>query len=68
MVATFLSYWSGRPIRRFDGWSVAATVACLIILGPILGPIFVDLGVHPVHFAIIMGLLAGVSPGFVLLA
>ena len=36
MVATFLSYWSGRPIRRFDGWSVAATVACLIILGPIL--------------------------------
>ena len=36
MVATFLSYWSGRPICRFDGWSVAATVACLIILGPIL--------------------------------
>ena len=26
----------------------------IIILGPILGPIFVDLGVHPVHFAIIM--------------
>ena len=36
MVATFLSYWSTRPIRRFDGWSVAATIACLIILGPIL--------------------------------
>jgi TRAP-type C4-dicarboxylate transport system permease large subunit len=26
----------------------------IIILGPILGPIFVELGVHPVHFAIIM--------------
>ena len=26
----------------------------IIILGPILGPSFVDLGVHPVHFAIIM--------------
>ena len=26
----------------------------ITILGPILGPIFVDLGVHPVHFAIIM--------------
>ncbi len=26
----------------------------IIILGPILGPIFVDIGVHPVHFAIIM--------------
>jgi TRAP-type C4-dicarboxylate transport system permease large subunit len=26
----------------------------IIILGPILSPIFVDLGVHPVHFAIIM--------------
>ncbi|MDP6969563.1 MAG: TRAP transporter large permease [Gammaproteobacteria bacterium] len=26
----------------------------IIILGPILGPIFVDLGVHPVHFAVIM--------------
>ncbi len=26
----------------------------IIILGPILGPLFVDLGVHPVHFAIIM--------------
>ncbi len=26
----------------------------IIILGPILGPIFVDLGVHSVHFAIIM--------------
>ncbi len=26
----------------------------IIILGPILGPIFIDLGVHPVHFAIIM--------------
>ncbi|MEL6680690.1 MAG: TRAP transporter large permease, partial [Pseudomonadota bacterium] len=26
----------------------------IIILGPILGPIFLDLGVHPVHFAIIM--------------
>jgi tripartite ATP-independent transporter DctM subunit len=26
----------------------------IIILGPILGPIFTDLGVHPVHFAIIM--------------
>ena len=36
MVATFLSYWSGRPIRRIDGWSVAAALACLFILGPIL--------------------------------
>ncbi len=26
----------------------------IIILGPILGPIFVDLGVNPVHFAMIM--------------
>ncbi|NNU80951.1 TRAP transporter large permease [Halovulum dunhuangense] len=26
----------------------------IIILGPILGPIFVEIGVHPVHFAIIM--------------
>ena len=26
----------------------------IIILGPILGPIFVDIGVHPVHFAIVM--------------
>ena len=26
----------------------------IIILGPILGPIFMDLGIHPVHFAIIM--------------
>jgi len=26
----------------------------IIILGPILGPIFTDIGVHPVHFAIIM--------------
>jgi TRAP-type C4-dicarboxylate transport system permease large subunit len=26
----------------------------IIILGPILGPIFTELGVHPVHFAIIM--------------
>jgi tripartite ATP-independent transporter DctM subunit len=26
----------------------------IIILGPILGPIFVDLGIDPIHFAIIM--------------
>ena len=26
----------------------------IIILGPILGPVFVDLGVDPIHFAIIM--------------
>ena len=26
----------------------------IIILGPILGPIFVEMGIHPVHFAIIM--------------
>ena len=26
----------------------------IIILGPILAPIFVNLGIHPVHFAIIM--------------
>ena len=26
----------------------------IIILGPILGPIFIELGVHPIHFAIIM--------------
>tara|TARA_X000000368_G_scaffold228398_1_gene180342 strand:- start:122 stop:946 length:825 start_codon:yes stop_codon:yes gene_type:complete len=26
----------------------------IIILGPILGPVFTDLGIHPVHFAIIM--------------
>ena len=36
----------------------------IIILGPILGPIFVDLGVHPVHFAIIMSvnLTVGLAP------
>ena len=28
----------------------------IIILAPILGPIFINLGVHPVHFAIIMTL------------
>ena len=26
----------------------------IIILGPILAPIFIELGIHPVHFAIIM--------------
>ena len=26
----------------------------IIILGPILAPIFIDLGIHPVHFAMIM--------------
>jgi TRAP-type C4-dicarboxylate transport system permease large subunit len=26
----------------------------IIILGPILAPIFIELGVHPIHFAIIM--------------
>ena len=26
----------------------------IIILGPILAPIFISIGVHPVHFAIIM--------------
>ena len=26
----------------------------IIILGPILAPVFIDLGIHPVHFAIIM--------------
>ena len=36
MVATFLSYWSGRPARHFDGWSVGAVLICLFILGPIL--------------------------------
>ncbi|MEX0502092.1 ABC transporter permease [Alphaproteobacteria bacterium LSUCC0719] len=36
MVATFLSYWSGRPARHIDGWSVSAIVICLFILGPIL--------------------------------
>ena len=36
MVATFLSYWSGRPARRFDGWSAAAILICLVILGPIM--------------------------------
>jgi len=36
MVATFLSYWSGRPARHIDGWSVTAVVICLFILGPIL--------------------------------
>ena len=28
--------------------------SAIIILAPILGPIFINLGVHPVHFAIIM--------------
>ena len=36
MVATFLSYWSGRPTRHFDGWSVSAVLICLLILGPII--------------------------------
>ena len=26
----------------------------IIILGPILAPVFIDMGVHPIHFAIIM--------------
>lgn len=36
------------------GMFLDAGPPAIIILGPILGPIFVDLGVHPVHFAIIM--------------
>ena len=36
MVATFLSYWSRRPARSLDGWSVAAIVVCCLILGPVL--------------------------------
>ena len=36
MVATFLSYWSARPARRFDGWSASAVLVCLLILGPIV--------------------------------
>ena len=31
----------------------AATLG-LVILGPILGPLFIVLGVHPLHFAFIM--------------
>jgi len=26
----------------------------ILILGPVLAPIFIELGVHPVHFAIVM--------------
>jgi TRAP-type C4-dicarboxylate transport system permease large subunit len=26
----------------------------ILILGPVLAPIFVELGVHPVHFALVM--------------
>lgn len=35
MVATFLSYWSGKPSPRLDGWSASAVIVCLLILGPI---------------------------------
>ena len=35
MVATFLSKWSSRPSRRFDGWSASAVMICFVILGPI---------------------------------
>jgi len=35
MVATFLSYWKARPARRFDGWSAAVVLVCLVIMGPI---------------------------------
>ena len=26
----------------------------ILILGPVLGPLFVSLGVHPIHFAVVM--------------
>ena len=26
----------------------------VLVLGPVLGPMFIDLGVHPLHFAIVM--------------
>ena len=37
--------------RIFDLFFASLLV---IILGPILAPIFIGLGVHPIHFAIIM--------------
>ena len=26
----------------------------VLVLGPVLGPMFIDLGVHPLHFAVVM--------------
>lgn len=44
MVATFLSYWSRRPARSLDGWSVATIVVCGLILGPVLALVITAFG------------------------
>ena len=44
MVATFLSKWSSRPARQFDGWSASAVLICLAILGPIVALVLTAFG------------------------
>ena len=44
MVATFLSRWSSRPARQFDGWSASAVLVCCLILGPIAALVMTALG------------------------
>ena len=44
MVATFLSYWSRRPARSVDGWTVAAIMVCALILGPIVALVITAFG------------------------
>ena len=44
MVATFLSRWSSRPARQFDGWSASAVLVCCLILGPIVALVMTAFG------------------------
>ena len=44
MVATFLSRWSSRPARQFDGWSASAVLVCCLILGPIAALVMMAFG------------------------
>ena len=44
MVATFLSRWSSRPARQFDGWSASAVLVCCLILGPIAALVMTAFG------------------------
>ena len=55
MVALITIWWTvGFNILLFIVGMFLDAGPAIIILGPILGPVFVELGVHPVHFAIIM--------------
>ena len=73
MVATFLSRWSSRPARQFDGWSASAVLVCCLILGPIAALVMTALGdsgglwshlvstVLPRYFSNTLLLMAGVG-------